>query len=182
MTSLLVAEEKLESEREQYFTVEEMKFLREKDLLRRCRDYAIFPSRLHRVNRSENIVLHKLFLPSFDFYEFLTELLSELTPPFHLLVDCSFIIKKPINDEHRFVFAQRSTSFETIRVINNDSDIDKVLAFFKTKTNVELLNHASDNHQHQACYQESGFNAVKLVCACLFLSKISSLHAPIPFQ
>ena len=141
-----------------------------------------FPSRLHRTNRSENVVLHKLFVPSFDFYDFLNELLSELTPPFNVIIDCSFLIKKPINDEYRYVFAQRSTSFEIVRVIKNDSDIEKVLAFFKNKTNFELLNCASDNHRRQSAYDESGFNATKLVCACLFLSKISSLHAPIPFQ
>ena len=182
MRTLLVPEEKLQYEREQYFTSEELEFLKQKDLLRRSRDYAIFPAKFHRIHRTENIVIHKLFVQSFDFYQFISELLSELTPPFSILCDCSFIIKKPVNDELRFVFSQRSTSFDTKRMITKDKDIDTVLDFFKNKSNFELLQHASDNHRRQACFDESGFNASKLVCACFFLSKISTLNAPIPFQ
>ncbi len=182
MRSLLVPENKLESERDEYFTQKEIQFLKKQDLLRRCKDYGVFPLSFHKIHKTENVVLHKLFLDSFNFYDFLTELLSELTPPFCVLIDASFLIKKPITEEFRFVFGQRSTSFEIQRVINNDSDIDNVLSYFKHKSNSELLMESADNHRRQACFDESGFNPLKLVCAVLFMSKITSLNAPIPLE
>ena len=181
MRSLLVPEDKIEDERQNIFTQEEMAFLRSKDYLRRARDYAIFPLSFHRTNRTENIVLHKIHLNSFDPYEYFSELLSELTPPFTILVDWSFLIKKPVSGELRFCFAQRSTSVDIIKVINNDQDIDTFLAFFKNKSDFELLTHVSDNHRRQSAFDESGFNALKLVCCVAFLSKITTLNAPLPF-
>ena len=183
MSSLLVSEEKLEEERLEIFTTEEYEFLKTHDYLRRVRDYAVFPSKyFHRVNKTENVCLHKIFVESFNLYDFLTELVSELTPPFTILLDCSFLIRKPLTEEIRFVFAQRSTSFETVKMIKNDNDTNELLTFFKGMTNHDLLMHAFENHKRQSNFDKSGMNAMKLCCAVVFLSKITTLNAPLPFE
>ena len=183
MSSLLVPEEKLEDERLEYFTEDEHNYLKNNDLLRRVRDYGVFPSKFfHRVNKTENICLHKLFVPSFDFFNFLEELLSEITFPFTILCDFSFLITKPLTEEIRYCFAQRSTSMETIKVIKNDHDIENLLTFFKGMTNHDYLMHSFDNHKRQSNFDKSGYNAMKLCCAVVFLSKITSLNASIPFE
>ena len=56
MRSLLLPEEKLESERQEYFTEDEMQFLKTKDLLRRCKDYGIFPLSFHKIHKTENYI------------------------------------------------------------------------------------------------------------------------------
>ena len=183
MASLLVPEDKLHDERLEYFTTEEYEFLKENDLLRRVKDYGVFPSKFfHRVNKTENICLHKLFVKSFDFLSFVEELLSELTPPFTVLFDFSFLIRKPLTKELRYCFAQRSTSVETTKVMKNDEDIDTLLEFFKGMTNHDYLMHSFENHKRQSNFDKSGFSASKLCCAVVFLSKITSLNAPIPFE
>ena len=181
--SLLVSEEMLEKEREEHFSEDELQFLRQKDLLRRAKDYAIFPSKyFHPVNKSENIVVHKLLVKNVELYEFMNNLLSEITPPYHCMVDFSFLIKKPTTGEIRFVFAMRSTCLDIIKKVRNTEDAFDLIDEFKGKSHSDFLGIAYDKHKNQACFHESGFNALNLVCAVIFLSKISNLHAPIPFE
>ena len=185
MRSLLETDEIITPQRDAILNESVKNFLEKDKHINRVRDYGIFPFFLHKKHRSENVILSKFLTQSFSLYEFIFLLLEEISMPFTLMIDFTMIIKNPlttsneINVDYRFVFPQRSTSFEITRKIYTEKDINSLLNYLKPLSYNDLLSICYHNHKNQSCFDKSGYVPYCLLTAVIFLSKISTLNPPI---
>ena len=70
-------------------------FIHTKDLLNQVTDYGRFPAGRHKLNKSENIEVHKFWDIDFDLYKFVYEICDTVSTPFRVLMDCSLVLAHP---------------------------------------------------------------------------------------
>ena len=94
-------------EREVHYLVEEeldpkfYDFLREENLLRHVTDRIIIPR--GRKKKAENIILQFYVDNNFNLAEKISELEDILSPSFQILIDCSFLLQKGLDDGKIFI-------------------------------------------------------------------------------
>ena len=92
-------------ERDVHFLVEEeldpkfFNFLQDENLLRHVTDRIIIPR--GRKRKAENIVLQFYVDNNFNLAEKISELEDILSPSFQILIDCSFLLQKGLDDGNK---------------------------------------------------------------------------------
>ena len=242
LQSIIEPDEVTEVLRREILTTSALHYLEANDYLRRVKDYLILPTKyLHKKYNTENIIINKFVSSNFILHDFVDIILEELSPPFTVKIDFSFLIVNPLShkehdpsadeerdlsahkerdpsapeegdpsaheerdpsaheerdplshvehddEEHdrrdyRYVFPQRSTALPFVFKIYEEKDAAELLTILKPLTLVELQSMTYDCHRNQSCFDKSGYIAHSLLTCVLFLSKISTLHAPIPID
>lgn len=176
--------EQIEKTREEELSAELKDFLSANDYTRRVIDYILLPYKfLHKKFKTENIVLVKFMSKNFSVHDFVLHMLETLTMPFEIKIDFSFTIKNPIKngeDRYRFVFPQRSTCLPTSSKLFDTQDVQELLDYLQPKSYTNFLKIAYETHKNQSCFDKSGYVQDQLLTCVFFLSKVSSLNAPIP--
>ena len=67
-------------------------FLQQEGLMNRIKDYAYFPSKLHRLKHSENITLHYFCDSGMQIEEVLSDVMNVLAPGYRILIDFGFVM------------------------------------------------------------------------------------------
>ena len=156
---------------------EVLSYLRNQNLLRLVRDYAIIPKGLHKTKKTENITVIKFFSQDFDLYNYLSEMLSDISLPFRFKMDFNFLIFNPlesnIEDKYRYVWAQRSTCLTLKDSMTNSQDVEELLDTIKSMTYSDLLITTYENHMNQSAFDKSGYNPHSLLTLVCYLSKFA---------
>jgi hypothetical protein len=77
-------------------------FLRDEDLLRFQKNYAIIP-KTQKKKGFENIVLISTLEGNFDIEIFVRQILDCLTPPFRIQIDFGVLLRHPLRGEFRYL-------------------------------------------------------------------------------
>jgi hypothetical protein len=143
-------------------------YLAEQDLLRFQRNYVIEPLHLSRRTGAQNVVLINLVGPSLDLLEYVTKVVDCLTLPFHIHVDFGMLLYHPIDEEYRYLWAQRSTSLPIPSRVYVENDRHLFLSKF---SQLDITAEVVKAHATQSQFTKSGFNFKKFLTVHLFLSK-----------
>ena len=177
MRALLHSDENIFWQRERDLQPNVLRFLREKDLLRRTRDYGIFPKDSKHQHKAENIVLCKFFGRQFDLLYFLKTLLIGLSPPYDLKIDFSMIIQNPTDGDMRYVWPQRFTALPFKSRIYDDSDAQELLNQINKTNDRDITDLAFTAHANQSAFDKSGYAAHSILTAVIFLSKTTTYES-----
>ena len=129
-----------------YLDDDQMAFLREMNLLRFQRNYAIFPKSTHKKTGYENIVLISTLEGNFDLGIFIREILDCLAPPFRIQIDFGFLLYHPLRLDYRYLWPSRYTALPLPSLIRDDNDRELYYSKF-IQTPVSEI--ALEQHQNQ---------------------------------
>lgn len=148
---------------------DEEQFLVDQDLMRFQRNYMILPNTVSRRTGAQNIVLISLIGSNFDLIDFITSIVECLTLPFMISIDFCCLLYHPIDEEYRYLWAQRSTALPLPNRVFTEEDRDSFLSDF---TSLDITKAAIQQHVTQSQFDKSGFNFSKFLTVHVFLSKI----------
>ena len=168
----------VETIRDQELVGDFREYLQNQNYLRNIRDYAIIPKGKNRINKSENITVVKYYARNLDFAKYVDNICSYMTLPFEIKIDFNFSAIKPTEEDdliskYRYIWAQRSTSFDVIQKLETPSDVDELLTILRTMSYTDLLSTTYINHMNQSSFDRSGYNPHILISSVLFLSKLA---------
>lgn len=176
LKNLIRAEKEISPIRENEIPEDALNYLKNSDLLHTLKDYSLFPRKhFHRVNKSENIVIVKLFDQKMDAREEIDKIVSILTPTFRIQIDFGFLIingSDPADQKLRMVFPQRSLAVNEKIHINSSRDVETLIKEFDGLDRFALMKKVFALHQNQSCFDKSGFRPYCLLNMVFFLSKI----------
>ena len=152
-----------------YLDDDQLTFLRETNLLRFQKNYAIFPKSTHKKTGFENIVLISTLEGNFDLEIFIREILDSLAPPFRILIDFGVLLHHPIRCDFRYLWPSRHTALPLPSLIKDDNDRDLYFSKF-IQTNVSEA--TLEQHQNQCQFDGSGYSFNRFLTTSVFLSKI----------
>jgi len=144
-------------------------FLREENLLRFQRNYAIIPKSSHRKTGAENIVIISTLEGNFDIQVFVREILDSLTPPFRIQIDFGVLLRHPLRGDFRYLWPLRYTALDIHPLIKNDNDRE---VFFSRFLDTNISEDTLERHREQCHFDGSGFSFNKFLTTSVFLSKI----------
>lgn len=174
MQSLLLPDEDIFEQRERDLPANVLQFLREKDLLKRTRDYGIFPRDPKHQHKAENIIICKFFGNNFDILSFVKTLLIGLSPPYNLKIDFSMIIQNPTDGDMRYVWPQRFTALPFISRIYDETDAHELLSQINKTNDRDMTDLAFTAHANQSAFDKSGYAAHSILTTVFFLSKTTT--------
>ena len=120
------------------------------------------------------MTITKCITDRFDFADFIAEITQNLTYPYDIKLDCSFLIHKPIKlleeDSIRYIWACRSCHFNKITDINSDQNRNKLLLEL-AELPFDFLVQLYYSHTENNLYDTSGFIPSRLLSLVVYLTK-----------
>ena len=152
-----------------YLDDDQKAFLRDTNLLRFQRNYAIFPKSTHKKTGFENIVLISTLEGKFDLETFMREILDCLAPPFYIQIDFGVLLHHPLRGDYRYLWPSRHTSLPLSPLIKDNSDREVYFSkFIGTNISEAIL----EQHQNQCQFDGSGYSFNRFLTTSVFLSKL----------
>jgi len=148
---------------------DQLEFLREQNLLRFQKNYAIMPKNTQKKTGFENIVLISTLEGNFDIEIFVREILDCLAPPFRIQIDFGFLLHHPLNNDFRYLWPSRYTALPLPSLIKNSDDLQ---TFFSTFMKIDISEETLERHRQQCRFDGSGYSFNRFLTTAVFLSKL----------